>query len=124
MIRRPPRSTLFPYTTLFRSHFKPVDSRTLGTQESHLGGIHPLQWVGRSYVDTRVFTGNRVGGNDDSMTQSHVSLRTGSSPFRGNKVLAATCVVVSVHVTDKVCRGVRVTTGLAVSSLKIGRAHV
>src|SRR2546427_3192541 len=24
MIRRPPRSTLFPYTTLFRSHFHPV----------------------------------------------------------------------------------------------------
>src|ERR1039457_7415815 len=23
MIRRPPRSTLFPYTTLFRSHIKP-----------------------------------------------------------------------------------------------------
>src|SRR2546429_2814838 len=23
MIRRPPRSTLFPYTTLFRSHFEP-----------------------------------------------------------------------------------------------------
>src|SRR5687768_17956696 len=23
MIRRPPRSTLFPYTTLFRSHFHP-----------------------------------------------------------------------------------------------------
>src|SRR5438105_10431399 len=26
MIRRPPRSTLFPYTTLFRSHFLPVIS--------------------------------------------------------------------------------------------------
>src|SRR5256885_8669259 len=26
MIRRPPRSTLFPYTTLFRSH-QPVDQR-------------------------------------------------------------------------------------------------
>src|SRR2546430_12709855 len=24
MIRRPPRSTLFPYTTLFRSHLPPV----------------------------------------------------------------------------------------------------
>src|SRR2546430_14547040 len=24
MIRRPPRSTLFPYTTLFRSHFRDV----------------------------------------------------------------------------------------------------
>src|SRR2546425_7422139 len=27
MIRRPPRSTLFPYTTLFRSPPTPVDSR-------------------------------------------------------------------------------------------------
>src|SRR5256885_10793588 len=26
MIRRPPRSTLFPYTTLFRSHFQRVTS--------------------------------------------------------------------------------------------------
>src|SRR5260370_5076752 len=25
MIRRPPRSTLFPYTTLFRSHIKETD---------------------------------------------------------------------------------------------------
>src|SRR5215204_7303772 len=27
MIRRPPRSTLFPYTTLFRSHGSPVHAR-------------------------------------------------------------------------------------------------
>src|SRR3712207_7248117 len=27
MIRRPPRSTLFPYTTLFRSHEKPRGER-------------------------------------------------------------------------------------------------
>src|SRR3989442_4742673 len=27
MIRRPPRSTLFPYTTLFRSHGRPTRSR-------------------------------------------------------------------------------------------------
>src|SRR5207253_4572732 len=30
MIRRPPRSTLFPYTTLFRSHGNPFDGHTLG----------------------------------------------------------------------------------------------
>src|SRR5690348_18511408 len=32
MIRRPPRSTLFPYTTLFRSHpsLAPILKRTLG----------------------------------------------------------------------------------------------
>src|SRR2546423_12831670 len=29
MIRRPPRSTLFPYTTLFRSTFAPSDFRYL-----------------------------------------------------------------------------------------------
>ena len=28
MIRRPPRSTLFPYTTLFRSHRKVFDAQT------------------------------------------------------------------------------------------------
>src|SRR2546429_5706430 len=27
MIRRPPRSTLFPYTTLFRSFFRPTGAR-------------------------------------------------------------------------------------------------
>src|SRR5690242_21037717 len=29
MIRRPPRSTLFPYTTLFRSHEQPVMDQRL-----------------------------------------------------------------------------------------------
>src|SRR2546429_6944728 len=43
MIRRPPRSTLFPYTTLFRSHFadhqqrpcRPVSQRAVGRQPQH-----------------------------------------------------------------------------------------
>src|SRR3712207_8505767 len=35
MIRRPPRSTLFPYTTLFRSHAAGDVARALGRQESH-----------------------------------------------------------------------------------------
>src|SRR2546430_5457100 len=34
MIRRPPRSTLFPYTTLFRSHRRPRDVPNRGTQRS------------------------------------------------------------------------------------------
>src|SRR2546429_5008400 len=29
MIRRPPRSTLFPYTTLFRSHFHNLDATNI-----------------------------------------------------------------------------------------------
>src|SRR3712207_7471590 len=40
MIRRPPRSTLFPYTTLFRSdHLGDMDFKVAGTDE----GITSLQ---------------------------------------------------------------------------------
>src|SRR2546430_17489006 len=52
MIRRPPRSTLFPYTTLFRSRLggevvedEPLDharqGRQLGRQVSEGGGLRP-----------------------------------------------------------------------------------
>src|SRR5258707_2875709 len=36
MIRRPPRSTLFPYTTLFRSHLEELRRRERGIQD-HAG---------------------------------------------------------------------------------------
>src|SRR5260221_10790319 len=51
MIRRPPRSTLFPYTTLFRSQGRQVDEEDL--VEAPLA--HHL---GRQLVDV-------VGGGDD-----------------------------------------------------------
>src|SRR2546422_2593877 len=37
MIRRPPRSTLFPYTTLFRSHFEDHGGLRLSSQSLHGG---------------------------------------------------------------------------------------
>src|SRR5256885_9434676 len=40
MIRRPPRSTLFPYTTLFRSPLHSVASRTRGTSCDG-SAVHP-----------------------------------------------------------------------------------
>src|SRR6266404_3217492 len=49
MIRRPPRSTLFPYTTLFRSHTAPI------RQPSRwLGGIHPSRRIARMSPHDRV----------------------------------------------------------------------
>src|SRR2546422_6806658 len=39
MIRRPPRSTLFPYTTLFRSA---LSAHHAGVARDHLGGV-PLR---------------------------------------------------------------------------------
>src|SRR2546430_13618039 len=38
MIRRPPRSTLFPYTTLFRSAGRPVPARPVGQVRGRLVG--------------------------------------------------------------------------------------
>src|SRR5260221_1762994 len=48
MIRRPPRSTLFPYTTLFRSLQTDAQRRTAGGQHPHPGRqcqIRPHQFV-------------------------------------------------------------------------------
>src|SRR2546426_6675122 len=47
MIRRPPRSTLFPYTTLFRSVFTSI---TLG-----VAGIGDIRKVGRVGIRTLVY---------------------------------------------------------------------
>src|SRR5258707_7253896 len=52
MIRRPPRSTLFPYTTLFRSRLhrlEPADRpHRLGGADAHLGDgvVHQLHEIG------------------------------------------------------------------------------
>src|SRR6202451_4857317 len=48
MIRRPPRSTLFPYTTLFRSAAGSID----GSPRSHAGLAHSRSIRGRSEEHT------------------------------------------------------------------------
>src|SRR3712207_7903859 len=51
MIRRPPRSTLFPYTTLFRSRRaapgRPRLPRPLGVDEPDLAAVHRPEIPGR-----------------------------------------------------------------------------
>src|SRR2546430_12097252 len=58
MIRRPPRSTLFPYTTLFRSHRRRLapPHRTVGAVALRL----PERRGGRAAQDAR-----RAGGRGD-----------------------------------------------------------
>src|SRR2546422_7297385 len=43
MIRRPPRSTLFPYTTLFRSPLAPVRINIRNAVGSATSGLRPFQ---------------------------------------------------------------------------------
>src|SRR2546425_13301429 len=51
MIRRPPRSTLFPYTTLFRSaygyHFYEVSN---AERDGHRSRHNSAYWSGRAYL--------------------------------------------------------------------------
>src|SRR2546426_4577709 len=53
MIRRPPRSTLFPYTTLFRSH---LWAAAAGTPH------HPLRVAGTNPPRRPAHQGRRSGG--------------------------------------------------------------
>src|SRR2546430_6276618 len=54
MIRRPPRSTLFPYTTLFRSH-APLPSLTI-----HLHGAAFSCWILLLVTQTSLVSAGRV----------------------------------------------------------------
>src|SRR2546430_3854200 len=51
MIRRPPRSTLFPYTTLFRSGVTRLDPRSGSTRRYPLGSGPGQDWILQLKVD-------------------------------------------------------------------------
>src|SRR2546427_5048973 len=58
MIRRPPRSTLFPYTTLFRSRGDGDEHATHSSQDTHpqkgAAVTHRLRGAGRDRKSTRL----------------------------------------------------------------------
>src|SRR2546430_10296047 len=69
MIRRPPRSTLFPYTTLFRSahHEQETDVNPLLTQAFGSGNLRRDDALGiarSAPVDARGIFGRRNEGRD------------------------------------------------------------
>src|SRR2546422_1933982 len=51
MIRRPPRSTLFPYTTLFRSRVRPSTAVSL-----QRGPSYPTGWTAAQFVTSQADT--------------------------------------------------------------------
>src|SRR5689334_24172459 len=73
MLRRPPRSTLFPYTTLFRSGDQLLEHRPIEVGESfeveaglaHLVPAHP-----RQQGPLRIALGHQV---DDERSEEHTS---------------------------------------------------
>src|SRR2546425_3332627 len=68
MIRRPPRSTLFPYTTLFRSPPARAVTRQ-GGQGGERGVVQPLRVVEREQQGTLLRRRHR--GGDEGVAQGH-----------------------------------------------------
>src|SRR2546430_13243700 len=72
MIRRPPRSTLFPYTTLFRSRrlARPTRRGSAGPRQALLAGHVEATstWVG-----ARALAGRRAPGNGRLRSEEHTS---------------------------------------------------
>src|SRR3712207_6958979 len=65
MIRRPPRSTLFPYTTLFRSSLKPTHRRT--QSDPRPGGVR------RNGTTRRPHRGRRGSRGAPGRSEEHTS---------------------------------------------------
>src|SRR2546422_6231910 len=108
MIRRPPRSTLFPYTTLFRSKVNPADQpviylslssptlplytvddyaqTNLAQRISTINGVAQVQVFGsqkyavRVQLDPRALTTRGIGIDEveQALTRSNVNLPTGT----------------------------------------------
>src|SRR5690348_15720054 len=62
MIRRPPRSTLFPYTTLFRSPLSCLTEARFGIVWGATGAIRDSLLTALEYASTRVQFGTPIAG--------------------------------------------------------------
>src|SRR2546425_2524079 len=73
MIRRPPRSTLFPYTTLFRSRPKSYASSTMGVKKSTVATIarSGVSWY--TAASSRVEASTRTRGSVIVRSEEHTS---------------------------------------------------
>src|SRR5437899_11591862 len=75
MLRRPPRSTLFPYTTLFRSLHRVVEEVDEELRETVVVGVHAE--VGRLDVrDAPDTAGLGLGPHDVEHRAEHVAERS------------------------------------------------
>src|SRR2546430_17499074 len=73
MIRRPPRSTLFPYTTLFRSHdalHQRMAHHVLGVEERERDARHRAQHLDH-VREARLPAGGQIDRKSTRLNSSH-----------------------------------------------------
>src|SRR5258707_2879188 len=86
MIRRPPRSTLFPYTTLFRSH---AASGVLQGPPSRVGRC----WFARDRKSTRLNSSHANISYAVFCLKKKKSYKSGTAGLLASSLLARTAVV-------------------------------
>src|SRR5437588_4774486 len=89
MIRRPPRSTLFPYTTLFRSCEVIVLTVPFSGQAALLKQLKPHWKPGQILIDTTVPLAAAVGGAPSRM----LHVWQGSAAQQARELVPASVVV-------------------------------
>src|SRR2546422_11025485 len=76
MIRRPPRSTLFPYTTLFRSHYKVSYNRPFTVSNGNTwlftSETPMIRWLEANGYDLSYFSGVDTDRNGALITQHKI----------------------------------------------------
>src|SRR2546430_13728744 len=75
MIRRPPRSTLFPYTTLYRSGA--IQSALKGTQNAFLARINTAATVGNGTVGSYASYFGGTGVDQGTSVRTHRTVADG-----------------------------------------------
>src|SRR3712207_7314790 len=78
MIRRPPRSTLFPYTTLFRSHAGNLNCNLGGKPEASLW-VRPLCDLNSYHGGGHIHTGFPCNRHQGALKADRKSTRLNSS---------------------------------------------
>src|SRR3712207_7448318 len=76
MIRRPPRSTLFPYTTLFRSDEHRADRLAFQPDERHQGHVHRNARLAdlEARVDRDVLLAGALDRKSTRLNSSHANI--------------------------------------------------
>src|SRR3712207_8413235 len=95
MIRRPPRSTLFPYTTLFRSLPDEIERLALYEPPLKFGGIDPVAWLPRFEKE--------LAANRKARSEEHTSELQSRQYLVCRLLLEKKILTLSLHVWVLVC---------------------